>query len=115
MGYIRKVLEGKQPAIKDSPNAVVMDDVAPRNGPSTIEFRNVTFSYADEGNDAPHVLRGISFSIRAGDNVALVGPSGSGKITSLHFILTLTRTSCTVIRQVHHIEAHHKNVRTHDR
>jgi len=86
MGYIRKVLEGKQPAIKDSPNAVVMDDAAPRNGPSTIEFRNVTFSYADEGNDAPHVLRGISFSIRAGDNVALVGPSGSGKSTTLKLI-----------------------------
>ena len=43
-----------------------------------IEFDGVSFSYAPEG---PYVLSGASFRIRAGEVVALVGPSGIGKST----------------------------------
>lgn len=44
-----------------------------------IEFRDVWFRYGGEGSD--WVLKGISFKIEAGTNVAFVGPSGSGKST----------------------------------
>ena len=43
-----------------------------------IEFDRVSFSYTPEG---PYVLNGSSFCIRAGEVVALVGPSGTGKST----------------------------------
>ena len=43
-----------------------------------IEFDRVSFSYASEG---PDVLSDASFRIRAGEVVALVGPSGTGKST----------------------------------
>ena len=43
-----------------------------------IEFDRVSFSYASEG---PDVLSDASFRIQAGEVVALVGPSGTGKST----------------------------------
>ena len=41
-----------------------------------IEFRDVRFSY-----DNKEVIRGVSFKIKKGETVALVGPSGGGKST----------------------------------
>ena len=46
-------------------------------GPATVEFRNVDFFYARERQ----ILSGVSFSIPAGQRVAVVGHSGSGKST----------------------------------
>ena len=43
----------------------------------SIEFRNVHFSY----DDTREIIHGVSFSVRKGETVALVGPSGGGKST----------------------------------
>lgn len=62
-----------EPEIKDSENAKDLENVK-----GDIEFRNVTFAYSEK---AEEVLKNVSFKIKAGENVALVGPSGAGKTT----------------------------------
>ena len=49
-----------------------------------IEFRNLTFQYPDGEYDA---LKNVSFTIKAGENVGLVGKTGSGKTTLVDLIL----------------------------
>lgn len=57
--------------ITDAPDAVEMTGLK-----HEIEFRDVRFSY-----DNKEVIRGVSFKIKKGETVALVGPSGGGKST----------------------------------
>ena len=49
-----------------------------------IEFRDLTFRYPDGELDA---LKNVSFTINAGENVGLVGKTGSGKTTLVDLIL----------------------------
>ena len=48
-----------------------------------IEFNNVSFSYSE---DTEQILSGINISIKSGESVALVGPSGGGKTTICNLI-----------------------------
>ena len=48
-----------------------------------IEFREVAFGY-DEGQT--RILRGVSFNVRAGQMVAIVGRSGAGKTTLVNLL-----------------------------
>jgi len=60
--------------------------VAAGDAPS-LEFRDLSFAYPGEGRGG--VLRDVSFSVRPGEVVGLVGPTGSGKSTLLSLILRL--------------------------
>ncbi len=55
-----------------------------KNVRGDIEFRNLSFRYPDGEMD---VLKNISVTIRAGENVGLVGKTGSGKTTLVDLIL----------------------------
>ena len=50
-----------------------------------IEFDHVSFAY-DNGNEQKQVLSDVCFSVKHGETVALVGPSGGGKTTMCHLI-----------------------------
>ncbi len=63
--------------VADEPDAA---DMPPIKG--EVEFRNVTFSY-EKGTK---VLDDVSFRVKAGETIALVGPTGAGKSTIVNLV-----------------------------
>lgn len=61
------------PDIKDKPDAVSVEEIK-----GDIEFKDVSFRYEEQ---TEQVLHGLSLRVKAGEYVALVGPSGAGKTT----------------------------------
>src|SRR3989344_7859701 len=58
---------------------------AKNNPMALIDIQHISKIYTDEGV-ATTALKDISFSIEAGDFLAIMGPSGSGKSTLLHIL-----------------------------
>lgn len=73
-------------------NVLTVETDIPDLGTETIkifeklEFRNVSFKYPDSENE---VLKNISFELKAGENLGILGPVGSGKSTLLQLLLRL--------------------------
>ena len=79
IAYLERIFE-----TMDEP--VVVDDL-PGAQPlpairGEVEFRDVTFAYEPGVN----ILENLSFSVREGESVALVGPTGAGKTTVVNLI-----------------------------
>jgi subfamily B ATP-binding cassette protein MsbA len=65
--------------LNDAPGAVELPPVS-----EGVSFRGVSFSYGGEP-----VLREVDFDVRAGEMVAIVGPTGGGKTTLVDLLLRL--------------------------
>ncbi|KKC38161.1 multidrug ABC transporter [Devosia epidermidihirudinis] len=65
-------------SIADKPDAVTLT----RDMDGSVEFKNVTFGYRE---DNP-VLKNVSFLVKPGETVALVGPTGSGKTSAMSLV-----------------------------
>lgn len=71
----------KEPAIRNKPGALPLI-LTPQN--ASIEFRNVDFSYIDK--HSKRIFSNLNLSIPAGQNIAIVGGSGSGKSTIIRLL-----------------------------
>jgi ATP-binding cassette, subfamily B, bacterial MsbA len=65
-----------KPTIINKPDSKILNSFE-----SDIEFRNVSFSYGTK-----KVLNNVSFKVKKGETIALVGPSGGGKSTLANLI-----------------------------
>ena len=58
------------------------ESVIPASASGAVEFKNVDFSYDKERQ----ILHNVSFELKTGRSIAIVGPSGSGKSTIINLI-----------------------------
>ena len=78
LNHIGELLEAKADVIDRAGVAT------PEKLSGNIEFRNLTFRYPDGEYD---VLKNVSFRINAGENVGIIGKTGSGKTSLVDLIL----------------------------
>ena len=78
LGRIQEIID----LPSESANDVVTDTLDGELGTVAIEFDKVNFAYDPE----TPILTNISFTVKTGTRIALVGPSGSGKSTILSLI-----------------------------
>lgn len=79
-GFARFYEVMNEPVETDAPDAQHVDKLC-----GDIEFDHVSFAY-DNGAEQKQVLSDVCFSVKHGETVALVGPSGGGKTTMCHLI-----------------------------
>ncbi len=79
MAYLERIFEtmGEPVTVDDCEGAVEMPKIK-----GEVTFKNVHFSY-EEGKE---ILHDVSFTVKPGESIALVGPTGAGKSTIVSLI-----------------------------
>ena len=79
IAYLERIFEtlDEPVTVDDAEDAIKMPDIK-----GEVTFENVTFSY----DESKTVLKNLSFTVKPGESVALVGPTGAGKSTIVNLI-----------------------------
>ncbi len=79
IAYLERIFEtmDEPVVVDDAPNAETLPDIS-----GEVEFRDVTFAY-EPGVD---ILEHVNLHVRAGESIALVGPTGAGKSTVVNLL-----------------------------
>lgn len=79
VSYLERIFEtmDEPVKVKDKDNASEMPEIK-----GNVKFDKVCFSY----DESAEILHDLSFDIKAGESVALVGPTGAGKTTIVNLI-----------------------------
>ena len=79
VAYLERIFEtlDEPVTVDDAPDAHLMPKIE-----GNVTFDDVTFAY----ETGPNVLENLSFSVKAGESIALVGPTGAGKTTVVNLI-----------------------------
>lgn len=88
----------RTPKIVDRANAITLENTEP----PTIEFKNIGFTYPGQTNA---IFTNLSFTIKPGEHVALVGENGAGKSTIIKLLLRFyTPTSGKILIDGHNLQ-----------
>ncbi|MDE7193099.1 MAG: ABC transporter ATP-binding protein/permease [Oscillospiraceae bacterium] len=79
VAYLERIFEmmDEPITVDDAPDAVEMPEII-----GDVHFEDVTFAYEEGIN----ILENLSFDVKAGESIALVGPTGAGKTTIVNLI-----------------------------
>lgn len=79
VAYLERIFEtiDEKPIVDNLPDAVEMPSIQ-----GAVEFRNVVFSYEKD----EIILNNVSFKVKPGETIALVGPTGAGKSTVVNLV-----------------------------
>ncbi len=79
MSYLERIFQvlDEPVSVEDNPGAGELPQIA-----GHVEFRNVLFEY-EKGIP---VIKHVSFDVKAGESIALVGPTGAGKSTIVNLL-----------------------------
>lgn len=79
VAYLERIFEmmDEPVTVDDAPDAVEMPEII-----GDVHFEDVTFAYEEGIN----ILENLSFDVKAGESIALVGPTGAGKTTIVNLI-----------------------------
>lgn len=77
---LKRVLE----VLKDSPSIENVENAIKTVDGSSIEFKNVSFGYYKDEDKT--ILKNVSFSVKPGETIGVIGSSGSGKTSLVNLI-----------------------------
>lgn len=79
IAYLERIFEtmDEPVVVDDAPNAVALPHIT-----GEVEFKDVTFAY-EEGTN---ILEHVDLHVKAGESIALVGPTGAGKSTVINLL-----------------------------
>lgn len=79
VAYLERIFEmmDEPITVDDAPDASEMPEIT-----GDVHFEDVTFAYEEGIN----ILENLSFDVKAGESIALVGPTGAGKTTIVNLI-----------------------------
>ncbi len=82
LAALRRIFDviDEKPTITDAANAADLTDVK-----GALEFKDISFAY----EDGTQAIKNLSFAVKPGETIALVGPSGGGKSTIINLIARL--------------------------
>ncbi len=78
--YIERIFQmmDEPLVIEDLPQSCPLPDIK-----GDVSFEDVVFAYE---KDSPNILEHVSFDVKAGESIALVGPTGAGKSTVINLL-----------------------------